>query len=214
MLSGLLRAIFTWRPGWGGFMAYVRAWQRLSDAIESVTAAAGRSREEAKADICQAIADRTVKIQGKPKRHTIRPVTSARVLEGKDFEIPAEIKPTDLDWEKSRPVNPWAVPREVFGFPGYWELEWIELFSADVMNILCTPAEPGGPAERPSNKSRSRPSSERAQQAIHELYPHGVPSPADLPNSLLCRQVGEKLKERGLPHVSDDTILRVAGRRK
>lgn len=201
-------------PRWGGFMAYVRAWQRLSDAVESVTAAAGRSREEAKTDICQAIADRTVKIQGKLKRHTTRPLTSNSVLEGTAFETPAEIKLEDFDWEASRPLKPWFVRRGTFESPGYWELAWIELFSADVMNILCTPAEPGGPAERPSNKSRSRPSSERAQQAIHELYPHGVPSPADLPNSLLCRQVGEKLKERGLPHVSDDTILRVAGRRK
>jgi hypothetical protein len=202
----------------GGFMAYVRAWQRLSDAIESVLAGAGRSREEAKTDICQAIVDRTVKIQGKLKRHTIRPVTSTKVLEGKDFEIPAEIKPTDLDWEGSRPVKPWAVPREVFGFPGYWELEWIELFRTDVMSVLCTSAEPGRPAKRASSntvtKSKSRPARDRAQRAIHELYPQGVPSPVDLPNSLLCRRVGEKLKERGLPHVSDDTILRVADRRR
>jgi hypothetical protein len=199
-------------------MAYVRAWQRLSDAIESIMAGAGRAREEAEADICQAIADRTVKIRGKPKRHTTRPSTTQRILEGNDFEIPAEIKPADLDWEWSRPVIPWTVPREVFGFPGQWELEWIELFRTDVMHVLCTPAEPGRFTERPSSRtgtqSRSRPSRERAQQVIHELYPHGVPSPVDLPNSLLCRRVGAKLKERGLPHVSDDTILRVAGRRK
>jgi hypothetical protein len=199
-------------------MAYVPAWQRLSDAIESVMAGTACSREEAQTDICQAIADRTVKIQGTLKRHTTRPTTTKRILEGKDFEIPAEIKPTDLDWERSRPVEPWAVPREIFGFPGYWELEWIELFRTDVMNVLCTPAEPGGPAERTSSKtgtkSRSRPTRDCAQRAIHELYPQDVPNPATLPNKLLCRRVGEKLKELGLPHVSDDTILRVAGRRR
>lgn len=199
-------------------MAYVPAWQRLSDAIESVMAGAGRSREEAKTDICQAIADRTVKIQGKLKKHTTRSVTSTRVLEGKDFEMPAEIKPADLDWERSRPVNPWVVHREIFGFPGYWELELIELFRIDVVNVLCTPAERGGPAERTSSKtgtkSRSRPTRDRTQRAIKKLYPQGVPEPATLPNALLCRRVGDKLKQLGLPDVSDDTILRVAGRRR
>jgi hypothetical protein len=194
-------------------MAYVPAWQRLSDAIESVIGGAGRSREEAKTDICQAIADRTVRIQGKPRRHTTRPSTSNRVLEGKDFLIPDEIKPADLDWGNSRPLTPWTIHREVFGFPGQWELEWIELFRTDVTNVLC-----GGPTERTSSKtgvtSRSRPVRERAQQAINELYPNGVPEPAALPNTVLCRRVGEKLREQGLVDVSDDTILRVAGRRR
>jgi hypothetical protein len=199
-------------------MAYIPAWQRLSDAIENVMMGVGRSREEAQSDICRAIADRTVKIQGKLKKHTTRVVTSTRVLEGKDFEIPAEIKPTALDWETSCPVNPWQVHRAVFGLPGYWELEWIKLFRTDVLEILCTPGERGGLAEPASSKtgvkSRSRPTRERAQRVIHEVFPQGVPGPADLPNAVLCRRVGKKLKEQGLADVSDDTILRVAGRRR
>jgi hypothetical protein len=139
-------------------------------------------------------------------------------LRGTAFEIPAEIKSEDFDWETSRPLKPWFVRRGTFDSPGYWELEWIELFRADVMNVLCTPAEPGRPAERPSSKtatqSRSRPSRDRAQQAIYELYPQGLPSPVELPNWLLCRRVRDKLKEQGLLVVSDDTILRVAGRRR
>ena len=115
-------------------------------------------------------------------------------------------------------MNPWPVHRAVFGFPGYWELEWIELFRTDVLKILCTPGERGGLAEPTSSetgaKSRSRPTCDRAQQAIHELYPQGVPAPATLPNALLCRRVGEKLKELRLPPVSNDTILRAAGGRR
>ena len=57
-------------------MSYVRAWQRLSEAIEKIMAEAGGSREEAQTDICQAIADRTVKIQGKLKRHTTTPTSN------------------------------------------------------------------------------------------------------------------------------------------
>ena len=198
--------------GGNGFMPYISAWERLADAIRRVTAGR-RPKELAQIDLCQAIADRTVKIQGKLRKHTTRPSTTKRILEGKDFEIPAEIKPADLDWDSSRPLKPWTVHREIFGFPGQWELEWIELFRTDVTDVLC-----GGPTEKTSSKtgstSRSRPARERARQAIKELYPQDVPEPATLPNALLCRRVGEKLKERGLPQVSDDTILRVAGRRK
>jgi hypothetical protein len=100
---------------------------------------AGRSREEAKTDICQAIADRTIKIQVKLRKHTTRSVTSKRVLEGKNFEIPAAIKLADLDWESSRPVKPWPVHREIFGFPGHWHLDWIEVCRADVTKVLCVP---------------------------------------------------------------------------
>jgi hypothetical protein len=191
-------------------MRYERPWQRLTEAIESVMAATRCSQEAAQADICRAIDDGAVKIRGKLKRHTVRGITWSDVLEGKDFQIP-ELKPADLDWENSRPVNPWAVHYHVFKIPGHWELEWIEVSRTDVTNVLCVPGESDEPTER---ASRSRPTRERAQQAISELYPQGVPSPTVLPNAVLCRRVGEKLKELGVGDVSDDSILRAAGRRK
>jgi hypothetical protein len=63
-------------------------------------------------------------------------------------------------------------------------------------------------------RGKSRPALERARGAIKELYPNGIPGQAAEPNTNLCRRVGEKLKQAGLPDVSDDTILRAAGRRK
>jgi hypothetical protein len=74
----------------------------------------------------------------------------------------------------------------------------------------------GGRANGRARKGhgKSRPALERARGAINELYPNGVPGQAVKPNAILCRQVGEKLKQAGLPDVSDDTILRAAGRRK
>jgi hypothetical protein len=70
------------------------------------------------------------------------------------------------------------------------------------------------PQDRNPERAKSRPAFERAQRVIGELYPHGVPGQAAEPNAILCRRVGGKLKEAKLPHVSDDTILRAAGRRK
>jgi hypothetical protein len=62
-------------------------------------------------------------------------------------------------------------------------------------------------------RARSRPKLERALRAIAEIYPDGVPDQATESNSKLCQRVCEKLEEAGLPLVSDDTILRAAGRR-
>ena len=66
---------------------------------------------------------------------------------------------------------------------------------------------------RQRHRHKSQPTFERARIAIQELYPTGVPQQAAEPNTILCRRVGQKLKQAGLPEVSNDTILRAAGRR-
>jgi hypothetical protein len=125
-------------------MAYDSEWQRLSDAVMRVMKTCGQSKDEAQTDLCRAIADGTVKVRGKLKRHTTKGVTaSGTVLEGTDFEIPPEIKPEDLDWESSRPVKPWAVRRGSFEVPGYWDLEWIKVSRTAVTNVLCAVKERG-----------------------------------------------------------------------
>jgi hypothetical protein len=65
------------------------------------------------------------------------------------------------------------------------------------------------PARRKSRSNR-----ELARRVIDELYPGGLPDQATEPNGSLCERVGNKLKDLGLRNVSDDTILRAAGRRK
>jgi hypothetical protein len=70
------------------------------------------------------------------------------------------------------------------------------------------------PREHPQQpRGRSRPALERAQSVIKELYPHGVPDQATEPNVILCRKVGNWLKNNSMPAVSDATILRAARRR-
>src|SRR3989442_11041156 len=164
-------------------MAYVSAWERLSDAIIRVMAAAGLSKDQAKADICRAIADGAVKIRGKLERHTTRHLRASNmVLEGEDFHIPTKIKSEDLDWERSRPAKSWLVRRGTSAPPGYWDLEWIELFRNDVTKVFGTAAKRGESAHHASSEkgatSRSRPALERARRAIKELYPQGVPGQA------------------------------------
>ena len=121
------------------FMPYVSAWERLPDTIRRVTAGR-RPKEQAQIDLCRAIADGTVKIRCKLKRHT-RGFTSQAVLEGKDFEIRTEIKSEDLNWETSCPVKPWLVQRGSYSIPGYWSLEWLEVCRTDVTKALCAAKE-------------------------------------------------------------------------
>ncbi len=196
---------------------YVSPWEPLSNAATRVMAEARVSKDEAQLDICQAILDGAVKIRCRLKRHTINRMTSKRELDGNAFQI-TKLKPHDLDWEGSRPLKPWTVRRGCYEIPGDWELARLELSKTDVTNVLCRAETQGETAQRASREtgatSRSRPTFERAQRVIREFYPQGVPGQAVEPNSNLCRRVGEKLKEQGLPDVSNDTILRAAGRRK
>jgi hypothetical protein len=198
-------------------MADVLTWERLSAATERVMATAGLSKEDAQSLICRAIADGILKFRGKVGQHTTRSIHGGKtVLEEKDFHISPDIQRKDFDWEQSRPLKTWIVRQEIFRLPGRWNLEWIKVFSADITK-LCSARSQGEATYRSSRTGatrRSQPAFERARRAIEELYPEGVPGQADVPNAILCRRVGVKLKNKGLPNVSDDTILRAAGRRK
>ena len=199
-------------------MSYTSPWERLSEALARVREATKLTQTAAQADICRAIADRAIKVQGKLSRHLTSPMRSPEtVLEGAAFRISTDLKPEDLDWAASRPLEPWVVRREVFRPSGPWELEWIELFRSDVTNALCEPEVGGKPSQRTRRKDgtkrRSRPAFDRARRALTALYPGGVPPQAEEPNAILFRRVGDWLKANKLLDVSDDTILRAVGPR-
>jgi hypothetical protein len=199
-------------------MAYVSIWQSLSEALTAVMEANRCSKDEAQADICRAIADRVVHIQCTLKTHPTRLMRSKDVLEGEAFEIRRDLKPDRLDWERSCPRETWPIRRGAYYPPGHWELQLIQLLKADVTNVLCIARRRAEPADPGSRKTiatrRSTPVLDRTRRAIEELFPDPVPEQAVLPNAQLCRRVGVKLRNDGLPNVSDDTILRAAGRRK
>ena len=63
------------------------------------------------------------------------------------------------------------------------------------------------------NKQVRRPQRERAEWAVKDLYPNGVPDQASEPNRVVLKKVGNWLKNNKLHPVGNDTILRAAGRR-
>jgi hypothetical protein len=70
------------------------------------------------------------------------------------------------------------------------------------------------------NKRRTRNKRDRAMQAIKAIWPNGLPNQTELPNDILCKRVSEWLKADcrkqniSFVEISDDTILRAAGRQK
>jgi hypothetical protein len=74
--------------------------------------------------------------------------------------------------------------------------------------------EENQPERQQQRQPRGNPARDSAQRAIDALYPSGVPDQATISNARLCHAAGKWLKENGYANVSDDTILRAAGRRK
>src|SRR5262249_18610740 len=137
------------------------------DVVARVGAATGLSEDEAKADICQAMADRAVKIRIKPEKHASTPMRSTEVVDGEKFEIPAEIKPEDMDWERSCPRKPWPARRGSFAPAGFWDLEWIELCMSDVANVLCTVPFPGAGGFTSATPETSTAMTQSALEIVH-----------------------------------------------
>jgi hypothetical protein len=134
---------------------YVRIWERLSDALRRVMAATGASRADAQLAICQAMADRAIRIRAQLKtwrRHNTCMKSNA-LLESPAFEIPPVIRPTDLDWEASCPKDTWVVVPGAHSLDGPWSLAWIELRISDVTEVLCGVPQPSEPVPRhPANR--------------------------------------------------------------
>ncbi|MGA7385670.1 MAG: 7-cyano-7-deazaguanine synthase [Methylocella sp.] len=224
---------------------YVPDWKRLLDAVKLIMAT--RIKEaDAKLDLCRAISDRKIDIRFRVEREEggiDGEVVAGTVRHGSEVDIPTDLKPSDFDWLRSRPLKPWralSLPdlaqaphtggqyadllrRTRIGSgvgPALWHLEWIEVLTADVSRVLCgagighQESEGGSVDIARRTRGKSRPALERARGAIRELYLTGVPDQATEPNASLCQRVGAKLKDAKLPGVSDDTILRAAGRRK
>jgi hypothetical protein len=206
----------------GRSVRIISKWERLLDALDRVTGA-GIPENEAKQGICDAIAGGAVEIRLELREHTTKQmVATGKVLTGADVEIPARLEPQEMDFKESRPLKPWAVRRErLFHFAGFWHIDWIEVSRDDVTKLFIPAggsdqsfAAEGSRERLPRPRRKSQTGRDGARRALAALYPDGVPDAVAVPNATLCRIVGDKLKELGLPHISDDAILRAAGRRK
>jgi hypothetical protein len=84
---------------------------------------------------------------------------------------------------------------------------------AEVNDPGAPEASTSGPGQKPSRKRpvRKQYLRDAAKEAIAAVYPGGVP--ANEPPNLICEKVAKRMKESGFKSVSNDTILRAAGRK-
>jgi len=77
---------------------YIGLWDTLAAELGRVLAT-GFDPERAKAQLCQAIADRKIAV----RVHC----ADGGVIEGRDINLPGRLNPDDLDWSKSLPGTQW-----------------------------------------------------------------------------------------------------------
>jgi hypothetical protein len=88
-------------------VAYVRDFEPLADALKRVLAATGVKEDEAKRDICHAVADKKIAVQ-------VRVATSDLSFGGRTFNrgnvgVRSHLNPGDFDWLQSRPSKPFSI---------------------------------------------------------------------------------------------------------
>jgi hypothetical protein len=127
-------------------VAYTPDWEPLADALNRVMAA-GAEEDEAKTDLCGAVANRKIDVR-------VRVAASDRSFGGRVFSdgnvgVPSHLRPGDLDWARSRPLVQWQIGpigAQNYTWISGWEdrpLDLIELSTADVIEVLC-----GGGSEK------------------------------------------------------------------
>jgi hypothetical protein len=93
---------------------------------------------DATRDICNAIADRKIRVRFLLKKveptlgSPSKPIEGT-VRNGDEVEIPPRLNPNDFDWIMSCPIEPWRRRDSATS----WHFEWIELRREDVTAALC-----------------------------------------------------------------------------
>jgi hypothetical protein len=125
-------------------VAHTPNWEPLADALNRVTAT-GVSEDEAKTNLCRAVADR--KIDVRVRIAATDHGTRGRVFSDGNVGVPPHLGHSDFDWVQSRPFAQWPIgPKrgEHYAWIGGWQnhpLDLIELSTADVVEILCSGAD-------------------------------------------------------------------------
>jgi hypothetical protein len=115
-------------------MAHIPDWLPLPEALQRVMAM-GVGEEEAKTDLCRALADRKIDVR-------VRIAASHKVFSDGNVGVPPHLSAGDLDWVKSRPRAQWSIgPRlgEHYVWLDGWKnhsLDLIELSTVDIIEFL------------------------------------------------------------------------------
>jgi hypothetical protein len=141
-------------------MPYVPKWQRLSDALARLVTT-GVTEEQAKLDLCHAIADKKIKI-----RFLITSVWAEgrrggkigmyeEAVDSSNVNIPPHLCLEDFDWQKSIPVGVRDWRKLAPDGSLHFEIvTGMEVFRSDVEKVLCRDHEQAAEIKKPQ---RGRP---------------------------------------------------------
>jgi hypothetical protein len=174
-------------------VAYTPDWEPLADALKRVMAT-GIDEDEAKADLCRAVADRKIVVRVRTASdYGMR----GQVFSDGNVGVPAHLRPGDLDWVQSRPGRAqWSIgPKlgEHYSWISGWEnrpLDLIEVSTADVIAILC-----GGAGAN----DRSSATAGQETAAINALASHLKSNPQlkRAEAAAWCKASGYNVSDRG-----------------
>jgi hypothetical protein len=187
----------SWRAGGGGGpVAYTPKWESLADALKRVTKL-GATEEDAKVDISNAIADREI---------PVRVHAGKRSYQGGNVTVPQRLKPTDLDWVRSRPFQPWTIG-PMLGQHYFWDserlpIDFIELSTADLERLFGASSN-ALVDDLTATRGSKRP---RIIEYLAEHYPDGVLGPGHVPRQQLRSNLIAWRKD--LKPLDDDTLKR------
>ena len=177
-------------------MAYTPDWEPLADALKRVMAT-GSTEDEAKTDLCRAMADRKIGVRVTIAANELG--MRGQVFSRGNVEVPPHLGPGDLDWVQSRPLKRWSIgpmPGQHYLWIGGWEerrIDFIELSTADVAEIF--------PSAEGATKTSATAAKETA--AAKALASHLESNPdlkrADAAN--WCREYGHQLGKRAFERV-------------
>jgi len=167
-------------------VAYAPDWEPLASALNRVVAA-GATKDQAKRDLCLAIADgkiaARVRLAAKPHQPEIA------LLSGVHIDVPSHLSPKDLDWRHSRPGKPWPLAQILPGESvmmyisraGHLverTINLIELCTSDVTTVLCvtgTNSNKESVRAGPDFKSSLGAKTRGIADAMSQLWPDGIP---------------------------------------
>jgi hypothetical protein len=204
-------------------LAYTPKWEPLADALKRVMAT-GVAEEEAKIDLCRAVADRAIDIQ-------VRIAASdhgmgGRVFSGGSVGVPPHLAPPDFDWKRSLPLKPWAIgPKLVEHY--FWsggekicQIDLIELSTVDVQKFLrdteaiTTPRPDGTTGAKASSnqppRKRRKPMQYHINRAVTDIksrYGESWP-PDDMPASVRDQEIIKWLDQDDDPVKPSERTLR------
>ena len=162
-------------------MAYLPKWELLGDVLKRVLAAP-KTEQQAKVEICNAIADREI---------DVRVFHGERSYEGGNVSVPKLLKPADLDWGRSRPFEPWLIGpmpgQHYFWDPERLRIDLVQVSTADVERLFGT-----SPNSRADDTAAKRGGKHlRIKEYLAEYYPEGVDGPAYVPRRGLQKKLIE-----------------------